>query len=296
MKTHASIVFFSFFSLCFSAFASAGEFKVRSGDVSLWGYSVGTGKVALVLVSGGPGASSDYLESLQMLGSPNVQVVRFDLRGTGRSSAPANEKDYSPANYVEDLEAIRKAVGAEQLHVFGHSYGGLTAMNYAAKYPERVKSLILYGSSPTTKKMADATEGYELKRKALIELGAIEENPQEGTYEYYRSFFAPLFFDPWFKLPAELLSTTISDSASKTLEQFGDYDFKSEVAKITAPTLLVTGEADPYELGGRVTILSLKKDLANAHPEVKLIPQCGHQWQECRAEAFHVLSGFLERH
>ena len=55
-------------------------------------------------------------------------------------------RSYRFDRYVADLEAVRERVGAEQVHLFGHSWGGVLAMRYATAHPERVRSIALMGS------------------------------------------------------------------------------------------------------------------------------------------------------
>lgn len=76
----------------------------------------------LIAIHGGPGVISDYLLSLESLAGPHLAVVTYDQRGVGRSSSPqADPADYTLAMYAEDLDAVRQAIGAESVHLFGHS-------------------------------------------------------------------------------------------------------------------------------------------------------------------------------
>lgn len=297
IKVIAIIFALNFLLTLPTTWASETEFSVHSGDVTLKAYSSGTSKNTLILISGGPGASSDYMASLESLAGKNLRVVRFDLRGTGKSSAPVNPKEYSPEFYVKDLEALRQNLGIEKMILLGHSYGGLTAMNYAIAHPTNVAGLILYGSSPTTKQIADPTDkGYSVRQDALIATGVLNKDASPGSYEFFRLFFAPFFFDPYFQLPNELLNTSISDDAAQaTLTAFGNYDFQRSVRKLRVPTLIMTGEADPYELGVGATIRTLEKDFAKSRPHVHLIPKCGHLWQECKLEALSIIFRFLSK-
>ena len=69
-------------------------------------------------------------------------MIYFDERGTGRSERPFN-KDYKMATLVQDVEALRKHLGVQQLSLMGQSFGGTIALEYAASYPENVKKLII---------------------------------------------------------------------------------------------------------------------------------------------------------
>jgi proline iminopeptidase len=97
----------------------------------------------VLLLHGGPGVP-DYLGPVAEVLSARRRVVRFDQRGTGDSSCPGQR--YGLDDYVEDVEAVRRALGVERLGVFGHSWGGTLAQLYASRYPDRVPKLCLCNS------------------------------------------------------------------------------------------------------------------------------------------------------
>lgn len=97
----------------------------------------------LVAVAGGPGADHRYLSiggGFDRVGALR-RVVFYDQRGSGRSSPAAEGETID--RFVEDLEAVRAAAGADAIDVIGHSFGAYLAMAYAAKHPARLRSLIL---------------------------------------------------------------------------------------------------------------------------------------------------------
>ena len=97
----------------------------------------------VILLHGGPGVP-DYLADVAEILAPKHQVIRYDQRGTGRSTA--HNGRFGLREHVEDLEAIRKAYGHERLSLFGHSWGGSLAQLYAGRYPQRMEKLFLCNS------------------------------------------------------------------------------------------------------------------------------------------------------
>src|SRR5205814_2172535 len=79
---------------------------------------------------------------LERLGERNT-IVRYDERGCGLSDA--NVENLSVDTWVGDLEAVVDAVGLERFALLGVSQGGAIATAYAARHPERVSELVLYG-------------------------------------------------------------------------------------------------------------------------------------------------------
>jgi proline iminopeptidase len=97
----------------------------------------------LIAVAGGPGADHRYLRiggGFDRVGGARP-LVFYDQRGSGRSS-PAAEGE-TIARFVDDVDAVRAALGAEEVDLIGHSFGAYLAMAYAAKFGRHVRSLIL---------------------------------------------------------------------------------------------------------------------------------------------------------
>ena len=117
----------------------------------------------LVFLHGGPGYNS---YSFAVLEGPRLEralrVVYLDQRGSGRSERPPSN-DYAMATLVEDVEGVRRSLGVERIAVMGHSFGGVLALEYAARYPERVSHLILV-SSP-----ADVPASCAVRKARLLE-------------------------------------------------------------------------------------------------------------------------------
>ncbi|MFJ8962205.1 alpha/beta fold hydrolase [Lentzea sp. NPDC102401] len=98
--------------------------------------------VPLVVLAGGPGRASEYLETLGGLDASRRLVV-LDNRGTGASDEPADPFTYRRDMLVRDVEMLRRHLGLDVVDVLGHSAGAGIAMGYAADYPDRVGKLVL---------------------------------------------------------------------------------------------------------------------------------------------------------
>lgn len=96
----------------------------------------------VVFLHGGPGQGSTHFETLA---GPHLEtslsLVYFDQRGSGRSERLASA-EYSIPILVEDIEALRRHLGVPQIALIGHSFGGLLALEYAAKYPRSVSRIV----------------------------------------------------------------------------------------------------------------------------------------------------------
>jgi len=130
--------------------AQATKFKHAEGKfvnvngAKLWIETEGNGD-ALFLISGGPGGSHVGMHSFEALKDVG-KLVFIDNYGRGKSDLAKNVEEYSLNRDVEDIEGLRKALGYEKINILGHSYGGMVAQQYAIKYPQYVKHLIIANS------------------------------------------------------------------------------------------------------------------------------------------------------
>lgn len=118
-----------------------GEMLTVNGT-RLWVESHGQGEL-LVLLAGGPAASHVVFHPHFDQLTDQFRVVYYDYRGRGRSEQPSDPTTINFENDVADLEALRVALGADKINIYGFSYGGLIAQAYALKYPHAVNRLIL---------------------------------------------------------------------------------------------------------------------------------------------------------
>jgi len=133
----------------------------------------------LVCIPGGPMMRSAYFGDLGGLAA-HRELVLLDLRGTGDSAKPADLADSRVDRQAKDIEALRVALGLEQLDLLGHSAAGDLVLAYAARYPARVRSLILVCARART---AGIDFPVERRREAL------ELRREEPWYEEAQAAF-----------------------------------------------------------------------------------------------------------
>jgi len=264
-----------------------GEVKVQADDVTLHVRIAGNPEAESVLlaVNMGPGFSSHYMASLEQLVGESFAVVTYDQRGTGRSTEPSD--GYELKKYVADLEAVRQAVGVEQVHLFGHCWGGLVAARYATIHPDRVRSLVLWGGAwPSSEIVATGQQSLARRQAALQQEGII---PARLTA--FEQILPVFLSDPHFELPDEFRQSQYSPRAEgETKSTLGEYDITAEVAKLNHPVLFLWGEDDPF---GLETAEATRNTFSAAQVEFVLIEGCGHLWQECADDFFGQVRDFL---
>jgi proline iminopeptidase len=102
-----------------------------------------SGTPPVVFLAGGPGQGSAHFDALAgSFMERELRMVYYDQRGSGFSERPWN-RDYALATLVNDIESLRRELGMPQLALLGHSFGTVLALEYAAKYPNKVSHLIV---------------------------------------------------------------------------------------------------------------------------------------------------------
>jgi len=121
--------------------AKEGYLPVPGGRV--WYRVSGTGPATpVILLHGGPGYSSFYLRSLDSLGVDRP-TIRYDQLGSGKSGQTTDTLLFTIAHFVAELDSVRNALGTRRVHLLGHSWGTILALEYYRAHPEHVASLIL---------------------------------------------------------------------------------------------------------------------------------------------------------
>ncbi|TWR24560.1 alpha/beta hydrolase [Mucilaginibacter achroorhodeus] len=117
---------------------------VTSDHVSLPVKVSGKGDICM-FVPGGPGGG--YL-SFEQLGGNKLEgfltMIYMDQRGSGSAQ---NARDYSMDRLLKDMDDVRAKLGVDKMYLMSHSFGGVIMVNYAKKYPQHVKGLILVNSA-----------------------------------------------------------------------------------------------------------------------------------------------------
>ncbi len=107
-----------------------------------------------LLQIGGAGFAHENFGFVTDKMTPHFKVIEFDLRGYGLSERP--EQEYSMELWADDVNALFDAIGVERAHVHGTSMGGMVALAFAGRYPERVDGLVLDCASAKSDFMARA--------------------------------------------------------------------------------------------------------------------------------------------
>ncbi len=177
--------------------------------------------------------------------SRDIKLITYDNRGVGKSDKPSYP--YTMDLFAEDLKAVIDAVNVEKCHILGVSMGGMIAMQFALKYPNRVKSLIL---------VATHHGGKEIIPPPLETLqamfGPIPPNIKDER-DLYRYKMKYAFSKKWYEENQDLLNQLIElrisepqppEAYMNQASAVFNFDLSREVSKIHSPTLIIHGDED----------------------------------------------------
>jgi len=120
-----------------------GEAKLAVDGGEIWYKKSGGGSgLPVILLHGGPGFNSYYLKPLEALGGPRT-VIRYDQLGAGKSGPMTDTTKMTIAHFVAELDLLRSHLGYDKVHLVGHSWGTMLALEYYRAHPEHVASLTL---------------------------------------------------------------------------------------------------------------------------------------------------------
>ncbi|MBI1330114.1 MAG: alpha/beta fold hydrolase [Alphaproteobacteria bacterium] len=114
------------------------------GGYKVWTQAVGEGDTNVLLLHGGPGFSHDYLEAFtDYVPQSGLQIIYYDQLGCGKSDKPTDRSLWTLERYLQEVEAVRTALGLENFVLYGHSWGGILAIEYALRYGRNLSRLVI---------------------------------------------------------------------------------------------------------------------------------------------------------
>ncbi len=240
------------------------------GNFRVWTKRVGNNpKLKVLLLHGGPGATHEYLEAFDSwLPGAGIEYYYYDQLGSAYSDQPKDPELWDIPRFVDEVEQVRKALGldAGNFVLYGQSWGGLLAMEYALAHPENLKGLVIsnmMSSIPAYNEYAKNVLMPEMDPAVLKEVLAFEaakdyENPR------YMELLVPNFYEQHIlRMPADQWPDPVNRAfmrlnhdvyipmqgpsemgASGKLEH---WDRSGDLSKITAPTLVIGARYDTMD-------------------------------------------------
>jgi proline iminopeptidase len=216
----------------------------------------------MLLMHGGMGLDHNYLHPfLDPLGR-QVELIYYDHRGNGRSQRPDNFEGITHETWVDDAEALRAFLGHDRIVLFGHSYGGFLAQEYALRYGDHLAALILCDTAPV------------LDYRDVVNANAVARGAHESLAALGEAFGRPMTDDADFRQIWNAILPTCFKKADPAICAVMDrntiycgavwnhvndnclpsFNTLPHLDQITAPTLILSGADDwitPPAQGGQ---------------------------------------------
>jgi len=246
--------------------------QTEKGVFNVWTKRVGNNpKIKVLLLHGGPGSTHEYFECFDsFLPAEGIEYYYYDQLGSAYSDNPNDSSLWNLPRFVEEVETVRKALGMDSTNFFllGHSWGGILATEYALKYQQNMKGIIISNMVPSIPdyiKYANEVLGPKLPKEVLAKIRAFEAkgdytNPEylQIVQDYYypehvlrmppanwpdpvKRAFARMNYPLYLRMQGPSEFGVVGDAVLKT------WDRKADLNKIYRPLLSIGGEFDTMD-------------------------------------------------
>ena len=238
------------------------------GNFNVWTKRFGNNpRIKILLLHGGPSMTHEYMECFEsFFPKEGFEFYEYDQLGSYYSDQPTDSSLWTTERFVEEVEQVRKAIGAEakNFYVLGNSWGGILAMGYALKYQQNLKGLIvanMMASAPAYGKYADEVLAKQMDPEVLAEVRVMEAKADVANPRYME-LLIPNFYkqhlcrlaqwpDPvnrTFKHVNATIYTIMQGPSEFGIRgRLADWDIIDRLKEITVPTLMIGTKHDTMD-------------------------------------------------
>ncbi len=243
--------------------------ETPKGTFNVWTKRMGNNpKMKVLLLHGGPGGTHEFFENFDgYLPNEEIEYIYYDQLDSYYSDKPNDSTLWTTEHFVEEVEQVRKALNLnkDNFYLLGQSWGGILAMEYALKYQDNLKGLVIsnmMASIPEYEKYAAEVLGPQLPPEVYKEIKAMEaaedfSNPRYAelvTQHYYPKHVLHKPLGEW----PEFLNRAFSHFNPtiyiymQGYSEFGvtgnatlkGWDVSSRLNELKIPTLMIGGTYD----------------------------------------------------
>jgi proline iminopeptidase len=242
--------------------------QTKAGTFKVWTKRFGNNpRIKVLLLHGGPAMTHEYMECFEsFFPKEGFEFYEYDQLGSYYSDQPADTSLWATDRFVDELEQVRKALGLTKNNFFllGNSWGGILAMEYALRYQENLKGLIIcnmMASGPAYGLYAANVLAKEMDPVVLSELRILEAN-KDFLNPRYMELLLPHFYQkhlcrlPEWPDPVNRSMKHVNATIYTLMQgpsEFGiggklaRWDRTSDLSKIKVPTLTVGAKYDTMD-------------------------------------------------
>ena len=263
----------------------------------------------VIFINGGPGASHEYYLPSLILADQRA-VILYDQLDTGLSDRMNDPFNWTVERFVSEVDAIRAALGLRHFHLVGHSWGSTVALEYAAREPAGLDSVVLGSPLISTRSWQKSTSA-DLARLPPEVVRTITDNEAAGTTDtraytdameiFYNRYLILKPVPPYVAAYGQRHHLQTNEALYKgmwgpgEIHSFGTlktYNGETLLARINVPTLFLCGEDDEITADVLAPLVARVRGA-----KLAVIPGAGHLLIATHAEAYtRLLRDFLVRH
>ena len=246
--------------------------ETPKGSFKVWTKRVGNNpKMKLLLLHGGPGATHELYESFDgYFPQEGIEYIYYDQLGSYYSDQPSDTSLWTTERFVEEVEQVRKALGLnkDNFYLLGQSWGGILAIEYALKYQDHIKGLVIsnmVSNIPEYNAYAQNVLGPQMDPEVLQEVKELEANEDWTNPRYGELLFEHYYTEHILRKPQEEWPESIvrcfkhlnpevyvhmqghsefGISGEATLKEWNRTE---DLAQISVPTLVIGAEHDTMD-------------------------------------------------
>jgi len=234
---------------------------IDGGKYRVWTKKVGSGRIKVLTLHGGPGATHEYFECFEdFLPQQGIEFYYYDQLGSAYSDQPDDASLWTIDRFREEVEQVRAALELENFYLLGHSWGGMLGIEYALKYRKHLKGFVLASMTASIPSYMQ----YAAKLRAALPadvIAVLDKYEKRGEYqapEYQETMFTKVYsrhvcrLDPW-PDPVSRTFKHFNDKVYNTMQgpnefvitgNFKDWDRWKDLPDIHVPTLVISGRYD----------------------------------------------------
>ncbi|SMO48831.1 proline iminopeptidase [Flavobacterium resistens] len=242
--------------------------KTPVGNFKVWTKRFGTNpKIKILLLHGGPAMTHEYMECFEtFFQREGFEFYEYDQLGSYYSDQPKDSTLWTTERFVEEVEQVRKAINAdkENFYVLGNSWGGILAMEYALKYQQNLKGLLIsnmMASAPDYGKYAEKVLSKQMKPEILTEIRTLEAKKDFNNPRYMELLIPNFYHEHLCRLKewpdglnraskhvnGEIYTMMQGPSEFGISGRLAKWDIKNRLHEIEVPTLMIGAKYDTMD-------------------------------------------------
>lgn len=278
---------------------------LKSGH-KIWTRTSKQGHIPIMLLHGGPGGTHEFFECFEQFLAPRgFQVIVYDQLDSYYSDKPNDPALWTVDRFAEEVEEVRAALGVSAMYLLGYSFGVVLAIEYALRYPQHVKGLVLSNFAPSAASFEARMQYLRTQLPAEVQalFTDLEAKGEAGSPAWQAAMeqhFYPRFFCTLSLMPEAFARALGHLNWPLCMHFFGKNDFVvdgafkgwdrwADLPQINMPTFVMIRQHDTTSVDDAIKMVKLLP-----YGSVHIVPFASHvPFYENQQDYFQALLKFL---